>query len=213
MKKNVHKYLYFILLSYLAAGLFLAPSIGIIAVICMLGPVLLAPFAGRKWCGNFCPRGSFEDHILSKFSRNKNIPAFLKSGYIRLFMVLLIMTVFSAGVYSAAGNIEAVGMVFLRIILITTIAGVILGYFFRHRTWCAICPMGTLAGLLSRFSMKPVMVTESCNNCGTCARICPMEHSPQKALSGEFNHPDCIKCGMCIDKCRKKALSFYGRLK
>lgn len=33
-------------------------------VICMLAPVLLAPFKGRYWCGNFCPRGSFYDNVI-----------------------------------------------------------------------------------------------------------------------------------------------------
>ncbi len=32
----------------------------------------------------------------------------------------------------------------------TTIIGLIIGYFYRARTWCAICPMGTISGLALR---------------------------------------------------------------
>lgn len=42
------------------------------------------------------------------------------------------------------------------------------------RTYCnTICPVGTVLGFLSRYSLfKPVIDTEKCNGCGLCARNC-----------------------------------------
>ncbi|HWR41547.1 4Fe-4S binding protein [Sporomusa sp.] len=71
----------------------------------MLAPILIAPFKGRYWCGNYCPRGSLYDNILSKFSPNKPIPAFRTPGF-RTFMVALIMSVFGIQMYYAWGNLD-----------------------------------------------------------------------------------------------------------
>ena len=151
MLKNFYKkYGYFILLAYLVAAYFYMP-LGMIAVICMLAPLLFA-FAkkGRYWCGNFCPRGNFYQNVVSKFSFNRPIPAFLKSWAFRIFMVLFIIGNFSLGIYKNWGNAAGIGMVFYRIIVITTIVGIITGVIFKPRTWCTFCPMGTLATLISK---------------------------------------------------------------
>jgi len=41
----------------------------------------------------------------------------------------------------------------------TTIIGLLLGYLYRARTWCAICPMGALSSLALR--EKPPSVSEN----------------------------------------------------
>jgi len=41
----------------------------------------------------------------------------------------------------------------------TIIIGLLLGYLYRARTWCGICPMGTLSSLALR--KKTTMVPES----------------------------------------------------
>ena len=42
------------------------------------------------------------------------------------------------------------------------------------RTYCnTICPVGTILGFISRYSIfKPVIDTSKCNGCGLCARNC-----------------------------------------
>jgi len=37
-----------------------------------------------------------------------------------------------------------IGAIFVSICLITTIIAIILALIFKPRSWCAICPMGTL---------------------------------------------------------------------
>lgn len=87
---------------------------------CMVAPVSVAFYKGRFWCGNFCPRGSFYDHVLAKISPKKSIPPIFKSSGLRVFMVLFIITVFSIQIYATWGDLYAMGTVFVRLILITT---------------------------------------------------------------------------------------------
>lgn len=211
MKDILQPYLFWILLVFLAIGI-VYPVIGLAAIVCMLAPVVLAPFKGRYWCGNFCPRGSFYDNVLVKLSPKKPIPEFFRSTGFRLFMVLFIMGVFVAQMVSVWGDWSAMGAVFVRIILLTTIAGIVLGAIIHQRTWCSFCPMGTLAGWVSaKRKPMPLRVDSSCVSCKLCTVVCPLNLSPYEARGGAegYTHSDCLKCGKCVEKCPKKALSFY----
>lgn len=210
MKTKMQSYLFWILLVYLAVGL-IYPIIGFLAIVCMLAPVIMASYKGRYWCGNYCPRGSFYDHVLAKASPKRQIPAIFHHTAFRLFMVVLIFLVFGVQMYNAWGDLAAMGGVFIRIILITTLVGIGLGFFYHQRSWCSFCPMGTLASWLSKKPKPmPLQVDNSCVNCKLCTTVCPSQLSPYTAknvIEG-FTHSDCLKCSRCIEKCPKKAIMF-----
>lgn len=207
MRNKWQPYLFWILLVFLAVG-FIYPAIGVIAVVCMLAPVVIAPFRGRYWCGNFCPRGSFYDHFLARFSPGRPIPPFFRSKGLRAFMVVFIMTGFSVQTYFAWGDPAAMGLVFVRLIFVTTVVGIVLGLVYHQRTWCSFCPMGTLASWLSRKAM-PLKVAPACVNCGLCTKACPLQLKPASGKeSGVFTAGDCLKCERCVAACPKKALDF-----
>jgi polyferredoxin len=198
--------MFWVMLVFLVIGMFY-PAIGVFALICMLAPVLVAPFKGRYWCGNFCPRGSLFDHVIARLSPQKPIPGFFRSKGFRLTMIRVIMTMFTIQAYYAWGNLAAMGMVFIRLIVITTVVGIFLGILFHQRTWCTFCPMGTIASWLS-VRKKPLAVADSCVNCQLCSKACPLQLAPYTAKGSVFEDPDCLKCGRCVTKCPKKALSF-----
>lgn len=79
------------------------------------------------------------------------------------------------------------------------------------RTYCnTICPVGTVLGFLSRYSLfKPVIDTSKCNGCGLCARNCKAACIDSKSHSIDYSR--CVDCMDCIDKCRHGAISFTHR--
>lgn len=204
--------LYWILLVYLVVGYFY-PVIGFLAVICMIAPVAFAVSRGRWWCGNACPRGSFYDRVLSKYSPHKPIPEFVRTKEFRIFMVMFIFTMFGVQMYRAWGDWAAMGRVFWIIILITTIVGVGLSFVYAPRTWCSFCPMGTLSSWVTprrdKFPerYRRIFVGELCTTkCKLCSAVCPMQLKPygsRNNITG-FIHPDCIKCERCVDGCPLK---------
>lgn len=204
MRSTWQPYLFWVLLIFLAVGYFY-PAVGVAALICMLAPVVVAVRRGRYWCGNWCPRGSFYDHVVQKISPHRPIPAWLKTRWFRLFMVLFILTAFSVQMYFAWGDIGAMGLVFIRLILLTTLVGILLALVYHERTWCAFCPMGTLASWLSRRKM-PLQVADTCTGCRLCAKTCPFGLTPYTSKAGLFSHPDCLKCGRCVAVCPRHAL-------
>ena len=204
--------LYWILLTYLVAGYFY-PIIGFLAIICMIAPVAFAVRKGRWWCGNVCPRGSFYDRALAKYSPHKTIPAFVHSRSFRIFMVLFIFTMFGTQMYRAWGDWNAMGRVFWTIILITTIVGVALALIFAPRTWCSFCPMGTLSSWVTprrgRLSdnYPRVSISERCTTkCKLCSAVCPMQLKPYESRNDPYGflHTDCLKCGRCVKGCPLK---------
>lgn len=81
------------------------------------------------------------------------------------------------------------------------------------RTYCnTICPVGTVLGLLSKYSLfKPVIDTTKCNGCGLCARNCKAACINSK--EHEIDYSRCVACMDCIGKCHKGAISYRFRRK
>lgn len=76
------------------------------------------------------------------------------------------------------------------------------------RTYCnTICPVGTVLGFLSRFSlMKPVIDTEKCKNCSLCTRKCKaacIDYSNHR-----IDYSRCVACMDCIDVCKHGAIRY-----
>ncbi|WP_392486268.1 4Fe-4S binding protein [Haloimpatiens sp. FM7315] len=204
------KYSYIILLFFIIGGLF-DFRIGLIAIICMVGPIFLSFFRGRFWCGNFCPRGSFYDNVVSKFSKKNKTPDILKSKYFRVFVTVLMLTVFTLGMIQNFGNLYKMGFVFYRLIVVTTLIGLALSLFFNHRTWCSFCPMGSIAALIASFKNKKnasslLKVDSSCVSCKICEKKCPMGISPYEYKNASIIDKDCIQCGVCVYFCPKKSI-------
>lgn len=211
LKEITRRYAWILLVLFCGIGI-VFPSVGGIALACMLAPVAGAFFNGRSWCGNFCPRGSFNERILARWSRKKALPPILPSMGFKVTFLVLLMSAFALQLYGAWGNWNEVGGVFVRMILLTTAITIALGLVFHHRAWCRICPMGTLARLVadlprSKGRSKHVHFGDSCIDCKVCSRHCPIGIDVQShRKAGKVEHPDCLKCRVCVEKCPRKTL-------
>lgn len=81
------------------------------------------------------------------------------------------------------------------------------------RTYCnTVCPVGTLLGLLSRWSVfAPVIDTEKCISCNICSRNC--KSACIDIANHRIDYSRCVVCMDCIDVCPKDAVSFRLRSK
>lgn len=79
------------------------------------------------------------------------------------------------------------------------------------RTWCnTVCPVGSLLGLFSRFSLfAPVIDTEKCRNCGLCGKQCKASCIDTKEHKIDYSR--CVACMDCIDTCKDGALKYQYR--
>ncbi|MCM1352979.1 MAG: 4Fe-4S binding protein [Alistipes senegalensis] len=79
------------------------------------------------------------------------------------------------------------------------------------RTWCnTVCPVGTVLGFLSKYSLfKPVIDTSKCNGCGLCARNCKAACIDSK--NHRIDYSRCVVCMDCLGKCHKGAITYAPR--
>ncbi len=79
------------------------------------------------------------------------------------------------------------------------------------RTYCnTICPVGTVLGALSRFSLlKPVIDESKCVDCKRCARNCKASCIDIENHSVDYSR--CVACMDCIDICHKGAIEYRRR--
>lgn len=143
-QKPKKSYAWSLLVLFLILG-WIFPVIGIIALVCMAAPVVAIVSGKRKWCALFCPRGIFSDVVLARITRNKRAPAILTSNYFKLGFLIFLTANLILGIINAGGNIAAIGLVFVRLVSLTTAVAIILGYVYSQRMWCGFCPMGFLA--------------------------------------------------------------------
>lgn len=80
------------------------------------------------------------------------------------------------------------------------------------RTYCnTVCPVGTILGFISRYSIfKPVIDTSKCNGCGLCARNCKASCINTKAH--EIDYSRCVACMDCLEKCKQGAIRYTRRI-
>ncbi|MCD8302322.1 MAG: 4Fe-4S dicluster domain-containing protein [Prevotellaceae bacterium] len=74
------------------------------------------------------------------------------------------------------------------------------------RTYCnTICPVGSLLGLFSRYSLFKITVDEDkCVKCRKCERDC--KASAINSKLGSIDYSRCVMCGDCIETCDSSAL-------
>ena len=86
----------------------------------------------------------------------------------------------------------------------------VIGHISYHhgRTWCnTICPVGTLLGFFSRFSLLRIRIDKDrCNHCLACQRKCKAYCID--SANQQIDYSRCVDCFDCIDSCRQKAISF-----
>jgi polyferredoxin len=77
----------------------------------------------------------------------------------------------------------------------------------ERRFWCKfLCPLGGLLGLLSRYAILNRSVSEGCDGCGVCRRVCQGGAAPD--AKEKWLKSECMACMNCDDACPQNAVRF-----
>jgi polyferredoxin len=185
------------------------PVLGYFIPFCMVLGIGFGLWRGRIWCDWLCPRGSFYDSLVSAISPKKEIPALFKKIPFRLGVIAFLMGLMTVNLVLRWPDTNKIGLFFVILLTSTTALGIILALIFHQRSWCSICPIGTLVNLVGgkRFPLK--IDSSLCIDCKKCNQVCPIQIKPS-AYKREgmqlVKDPDCFKCNLCVAVCPTKAL-------
>ncbi len=150
--------------------------------------ILVAPYSayGRIAQNLFAPIWGWGNNLLAYFAERAESYAF----------------------YSTDVTIASIGTF---VIAVVTFAIVAVLAWRGGRTYCnTLCPVGTVLGALSRFSLlKPVIDSDKCINCNICAKNCKAACIDIPNHSIDYSR--CVTCMNCIEKCPKDAISYTRR--
>ena len=195
--------------------------------------VLLLTFVfGRIYCSVICPMGVFQDlvirvrKLLSPKGRKPKRhfvkePRIVRYGVLALVIVTaltfsqLLLTVLAP--YSAYGRMvrSIVGLSrgeslapALLITAAATLVVICVCAWIWGRGWCnTVCPVGTVLGLVSRFSLFKVSIDQSqCISCRKCEKGC--KSSCIDIDTHTIDHSRCVDCFDCLDSCPKGGIKF-----
>ena len=220
----IKKWAWLFILLVAFGGLWL-PQLGLLLLPMMLTLMIMGLLKGKYWCGHFCPHGSLFDYLIPPVSLKHKMPRLFKSPIIQGaafggFMYMLGMRLAAAfQSFGEASFAAQLGAVFVMNYLVVTILGTLLAVFIKPRTWCTVCPMGTMQVLMyklgrvlnanKRTDKKIVMHSaDKCVDCGKCAKVCPMQLSPYDNMSenSTFENVQCIRCEVCVKAWPTKVL-------
>jgi NAD(P)H-flavin reductase/NAD-dependent dihydropyrimidine dehydrogenase PreA subunit len=215
----VRTYAWLLTLLIAFAGLWI-PKLGLLVLPIMAALTLTSFFKGRYWCGNFCPHGSLFDNIYIKVSNNKSIHAIFKSKITRVVFFswfgfqLTRRFIKAFASFGTESFLDKVGFIFVMTYLMVLAISLITSTINNSRSWCNICPMGTiqtvsyklgkLLGATKKTDQKVTIKDKNmCHTCGKCSRVCPMQLEPHTEFSenNQFDDEACIRCSTCVNNC------------
>lgn len=185
---------------------------------------------GRFYCSVICPLGILQNFInFFSLKNSKNYKNMIKTRYTIAaivfgalfcgwavgFKVLDPYTNFgliASSIFTPIHNliIKAEHYEFTILTLILSLIPFIILIFlvlFKRRFFCtAICPVGTVLGLIAKYGIFRLNISDTCVTCGTCFKDCPTGsiNLKDKKIDNEL----CIRCLKCVSVCPKQAISF-----
>ena len=186
-KKKKYRFSYSPAVSWLRYGVL---GVFIIAMIAGIGSVvaLLAPYSsyGRIVSNLFAPVYQWGNNVLAYFAERSDSYAFYETS---VWLKSLPTFIIAAG---------------------TFVVLVVLAWR-NGRTYCnTICPVGTVLGFFSRYSLfRPEIDAEKCTNCSLCSRKCKAACINYKDYRIDYSR--CVTCMDCIDSCKHGAISYKYR--
>lgn len=153
------KYLSVLFVLAVGVGGYFYPLLGLLVIV-LIGLAIGLNFRStRYFCGQVCPNGASLSTTLSRVSRKRKLPQSLYAPELRrglcafmLFCMVNLMVRFGHGW-------EQVGRIFWTIYVISLGISYTMGLFFKPRSWCAVCPMGTLQDTLGSTRNKEENIT------------------------------------------------------
>lgn len=148
--KSHQNWSWILLITFLVLSI-LDSRFGILAILCMTAPLYHA-FRGRGkfHCSHHCPRGSFLGIFLKHVSFQNKAPRWMKKTLTKNILLGIMISMLSISIFHAHGDFNKISFSLFRFMSVSLFVGILVGLFFKPRTWCQVCPMGHATSLIKK---------------------------------------------------------------
>lgn len=168
--------------------------------------ILSVVFAGRFWCGVFCPEGTLTE-LAARHGLGRPVPRWLKWGGWP-FVAFVLTTV-----YGQLVSVYEYPKAVLLILGGSTVAALAVGLVYGKgsRVWCRhLCPVSGVFGLLARLAPLHFRVEREHWNAAPESLRQPVQCGPLIDIRRMTGASQCHMCGKCSG--HRGAVSLAGRL-
>lgn len=192
-----------------------------------VGMLVLSMFAGRVWCGYFCPAGGLQECLIgcndkpAKGGWRNKIKYVIWSLWIVGVIVTYILGKNDVTVdffYMTDHGISVTEIynyvIYYGVLLILVLPALIHGRRGACHYICWMAPFMVIGSSIGRFLHLPQLHIEAdkekCISCNRCSKACPMGLDVKSMVENGVNSTctECIQCGACVDECPKTALKY-----
>lgn len=179
-------------------------------------PILAAIFLltcifGRFYCSILCPFGILQD-IINAVIRRKSPGPEKNLRWMRYAIAAIAFGTAIGGTnvvfhlldpYTNFGRIASAASFWCAI----SFAAIVILTIWKRRIFCtAICPIGTILGLLAKHSYFKMKIGSKCIKCGACVRACPA--GCIELLHKEVDNERCLRCMKCLSACKVGGMQY-----
>ncbi len=130
-------------------------AFGLLGFACMITPMVHAfKGKGKIHCSHYCPRGSFFGKFLPSVSTGRKLPDFMRTKWFKNLLLGAMVSMLTLAMVHADGNLVKMGFALLRFMVASSVVGVLMGIFFKPRSWCQVCPMAHATTIITDFKEK-----------------------------------------------------------
>jgi NAD-dependent dihydropyrimidine dehydrogenase PreA subunit len=177
-------------------------------------PVVSTLFWGRLFCGWICPMGAVQQ-LLHRRDMAIKVPVWLHNilkyfRYLVLFGLVIAVVLTGTAVFAQIDPFKSLFNLEISLVPTTLLVLTIVASLFIFVPWCRYaCPMGAFLSLLTRFSLFRLRFTETCKNCGACAKAyCSSKAISVSEITPVISDTECMRCGDCLSRCPKDSIVF-----
>ena len=160
---------------------------------------------GRLYCGYLCPFSALIEFV-EKIRKKKNRVYdrdLVVIKYIFLWAIIILVIYFNKIEISSFEPYLALFSSNRNIFMWISLVMIFIFTLFYKRIWCRyFCCVGAFLAIIAPFSPFRTRPPGSCDSCGACARVCPMEIEVKKNPDSSF-YEECIGCQKCHEFCIK----------
>jgi ferredoxin-type protein NapH len=147
--KGPYRYLSLLFIITVAVGGYFQPLVGLAVPALILTALISNTRSSRYFCANLCPNGRLLSSSLSAVSKRRRLPPFIYSVQARRALCGLMFFCVINLLVRFGGGIEQFARVFWGVYILSIGISFTMGSWFKPRSWCAVCPVGTLQDTIS----------------------------------------------------------------